>query len=83
MGSHTSVSVHCTGFNSKYSITLIGESKMNFTLEQLFTAQLMYPYFPLSLSELGAKISFNELTKNDSIKKNNVKINLVRLNHPG
>ena len=70
-------------FNSKYSINLIGESKMNFTLEQLFTAQLMFPYFPLSLSELDAKISFNEVTKKDSIKKSNVTINLARLNHPG
>ena len=70
-------------FNSKYSINLIGESKMNFTLEQLFTAQLMFPYFPLSLSELDAKISFNEVTKKDSIKKSNVTISLARLNHPG
>ncbi len=29
-------------FNSKYSITLIGERNMNFTLEQLFSAELMF-----------------------------------------
>ena len=70
-------------FNKKYSITLVGERKMNFTLEQLFTAQLMFPYFPLTLAELAAKISFHEITRNDSIVKNNVKIKLARLNHPG
>ena len=70
-------------FNKKYSITLIGERKMNFTLEQLFTAQLMFPYFPLSLAELDAKISFRELSKNDSIVMNNVTIKIARLNHPG
>ncbi len=70
-------------FNSKYSITLIGESKMNFTLEQLFTAQLMFPYFPLSLYDLNASISFNEISKNDNIKKKDVTIKLARLNHPG
>ena len=70
-------------FNKKYSITLVGERKMNFTLEQLFTAQMMFPYFPLSLSELDAKINFQEITRKDSIIKNNVKIKLARLNHPG
>jgi phosphoribosyl 1,2-cyclic phosphodiesterase len=70
-------------FNKEYSITLVGERKMNFTLEQLFTAQLMYPYFPLSLAELDAKISFREVSKNDSIVINNVTIKIARLNHPG
>jgi phosphoribosyl 1,2-cyclic phosphodiesterase len=70
-------------FNEEYSITLVGESKMNFTLEQLFTAQMMFPYFPLSLAELDAKISFHELTRNDSMVKNSVTIKLARLNHPG
>ena len=70
-------------FNSKYSITLIGESKMNLNLEPLFSAQLMFPYFPLSLSELDAKIGFYEMAKNDSIKKSDVNIKLARLNHPG
>ncbi|HJL78689.1 MAG TPA: MBL fold metallo-hydrolase, partial [Candidatus Marinimicrobia bacterium] len=70
-------------FNKKYSITLIGERKMNFTLEQLFTAQLMFPYFPLSLAELDAKINFQEITAKDRIIKNNVTIKLARLNHPG
>lgn len=70
-------------FNKEYSITLVGERKMNFTLEQLFTAQLMFPYFPLSLAELDAKISFHEITRNDSIIKNSVTIKLACLNHPG
>ena len=70
-------------FNKKYSITLIGERKINFTLEQLFTAQLMFPYFPLSLAELDAKINFQEITAKDRIIKNNVTIKLARLNHPG
>ncbi len=70
-------------FNKKYSITMVGERKMNFTLEQLFTAQLMFPYFPLSLGELEAKIRFHELRKNDTIKMNNVTIKTACLNHPG
>jgi phosphoribosyl 1,2-cyclic phosphodiesterase len=70
-------------FNSKYSITLIGERKMNFSLEQLFHGQLMFPYFPLSLSELDAKISYHEIKKNDRIVKDKVTIKLARLNHPG
>ncbi len=70
-------------FNSKYSITLIGESKMNYSLEQLFTAQMMFPYFPLSLAELNAKIDFDEIVKSDRINKDGVTIKLARLNHPG
>ena len=70
-------------FNKEYSITLVGERKKNFTLEQLFTAQLMLPYFPISLAELDAKISFREVSKDDSIVINNVTIKIARLNHPG
>jgi len=70
-------------FNGKYSITLIGERKMNFTLEQLFTNQLMFPYFPVSMTDLNAKINFREITRNDNIKQKDVTIKLARLNHPG
>jgi len=70
-------------FNEKYSITLIGESKMNFTLEQLFTNQLMFPYFPVSLEDLNAKISFHEIKRCNNIKIKDVTIKLARLNHPG
>jgi phosphoribosyl 1,2-cyclic phosphodiesterase len=70
-------------FNKKHSITLIGKPKLCHTLEHLFTAQPMYPHFPLSLDELDAKISFREITKNDKIKRGNVTITTARLNHPG
>lgn len=70
-------------FNKEYSITLVGERKMNFTLEQLFSAQLMFPYFPLSLEDLDAKIGFREVSENDSFVINDVTVKLSRLNHPG
>ncbi len=69
--------------NKEYSISLIGETKLNYTLEQLFTAQLMFPYFPLPLKKLGAKIDFHEITNNDRIEKDDVAITTARLNHPG
>ncbi len=70
-------------FNEKYSITLIGETKPNHTLEQSLATQLMFPYFPLSLKELDAKISFHEITNNDRIKMGSVTIKTAPLNHPG
>ncbi len=70
-------------FNKKHSITLIGKSKLKHTLEHLFTAQPMYPHLPLSLKGLDAKISFQEITKNDKIKRGNVAIKTAHLNHPG
>jgi phosphoribosyl 1,2-cyclic phosphodiesterase len=69
--------------NKEYSISLIGEAKPNHTLEQLFTAQLRFPYFPLPLKELGAKIDFHEITNNDRIEEGDVTITTARLNHPG
>ena len=70
-------------FNEKYSITLIGETKPNHTLEQSLTSPLMFPYFPLPLKELDAKISFHEITNNDRIKMGSVTIKTAPLNHPG
>ena len=69
--------------NKEYSISLIGEAKPNHTLEQLFTAQLRFPYFPLPLKKLGAKIDFREITNNDRIKMGDVIIKTAPLNHPG
>jgi len=67
----------------KFNITMYGESKLSYSFEQLFTGQIMFPYFPVSLGEMGAKINFVEIKKDDLIDKGNVKIKIARLNHPG
>ncbi|NOG85688.1 MAG: MBL fold metallo-hydrolase [Planctomycetes bacterium] len=70
-------------FNKDYSITLIGKSKLDGTLEQLFATQLMFPYFPLTLQELAADIGFHEVNKKSSFRVGNITIKFGHLRHPG
>ncbi|OGL46785.1 MAG: hypothetical protein A2149_06630 [Candidatus Schekmanbacteria bacterium RBG_16_38_11] len=70
-------------YSKKFTITMYGESKLSYSFEQLFTGQVMFPYFPVSLGEMGAKINFVEIKRDDLIDNGNVKIKIARLNHPG
>ncbi|MDR4505436.1 MAG: MBL fold metallo-hydrolase [Candidatus Scalindua sp.] len=70
-------------FNKDYSITLIGRSKLDGTLEQLFATQLMFPYFPRTLKELDANIGFHEVNKKNSFRVGDITIKLCHLRHPG
>ncbi len=70
-------------FNKNYTLIITGETKQDHTLEQLIATQLMFPFFPLSLKELDAKISFNEINTRDRIQCGEVTIRTEHLNHPG
>jgi len=70
-------------FNRHYSITLIGKPKLEGTLEQLFATQLMFPYFPLTLKEPDADITFHEVDRENFICRGDISIMLEHLNHPG
>ena len=70
-------------FNRHYSITLIGKPKLEGTLERLFATQLMFPYFPLTLKELDADITFHEVDRENFICRGGISIRLEHLNHPG
>ncbi|RMF93171.1 MAG: MBL fold metallo-hydrolase [Candidatus Schekmanbacteria bacterium] len=69
-------------YNKKFKITLYGESKLSYSFEHLFSGQVMFPYFPVSLDEMDAQIKFIEITKNDVIKDGKITIKMGRLNHP-
>jgi len=70
-------------YNKNYKITMYGESKLSYSFEHLFSGQVMFPYFPVTLQDMDAKISFVEINKNEVLKDGNVLIKMGRLNHPG
>ncbi|MCP5007837.1 MAG: MBL fold metallo-hydrolase, partial [Planctomycetes bacterium] len=70
-------------FNKMYSITLIGRPELDGALEQLFTTQLMFPYFPLTFEELAANISFHEVNNKNSFRVGDMTIRFGHLRHPG
>jgi len=70
-------------YSKKFIINMYGESKLSYSFEQLFSGQVMFPYFPVSLNEMDAKINFIEIKRNDLIDNGDVKVKTARLNHPG
>lgn len=51
------------------------------SLEQIFSAQMDYSYYPVKLEDTGAKVNFSEL-KEGSFIVNGFKVSTCYLNHP-
>ncbi len=63
-------------------LNLFAEKKLNKTFESLLSGQMMYPHFPVTLKDMDAHFTFNELVYGDEIDFKDVKIKTSKNNHP-
>lgn len=63
-------------------INMFAEKKLNKTFESLMAGQMMYPHFPITLKDLTAQLTFNEIEFGDEINLGDVIIRTSRNNHP-
>ena len=68
-------------FMAENKINLFAEKKLNKTFESLMSGQMMYPHFPISLKDLDAHITFNELEYGDEVNFGKVTVKTSRNNH--
>lgn len=64
---------------------LYGGNNVSRTLEETLAGQMDYPSFPVHLTEMGARMSFNDLYEGQVIQlgaDRNIKVTNVRGNHP-
>ena len=72
------------GFQPHNKFCIYAARKLNTTLERLMQGQMMYPNFPVSLGEMGAKMKFTELIPGENtIPREDVEIKTAACNHPG
>lgn len=69
-------------FSNGNLITIFGPDGREIPLKKIVADQMNKVYFPLRLSELGAKIKFVPL-KEDKIKIGNASVESIFVNHPG
>jgi phosphoribosyl 1,2-cyclic phosphodiesterase len=70
------------GFIAGNKLNLFAEKKLNKTFESLMSGQMIYPHFPITMKDLDARITFNELEYGDEIDFDKVNIKTSRNNHP-
>ncbi len=63
-------------------LNMFAEKKLNKTFESLMSGQMVYPHFPITLKDLTAQITFNEIEFGDVINLGDVVIRTSRNNHP-
>ncbi len=61
---------------------LYAERKSGGTLEELLSAQMKYPYFPVPIPKSPSTLSFSDINANDEIAIGDAKITAFRANHP-
>ncbi len=61
---------------------LYGSSHGNFSMEELISAQMDGVYFPITIQEFAANVSFNDL-KEETFEVDGISIKTMLLSHPG
>ena len=61
---------------------IIGSKQENLTIEDLISNQMDGVYFPITIKEFAAKLTFRNL-KEESFKIDDIEIQTILLNHPG
>lgn len=61
---------------------IYGESKRRRSPKKILSGQMVFPYFPVTLSSMRAKLVFNTVKVGATLKFGNVTIKTHRLNHP-
>jgi len=63
-------------------IHLYGGNNVSRTLEETLAGQMDHPSFPVHLTDMGAKMTFNDLAEGQVLQIDDVKISTARGNHP-
>ncbi|MBC7474178.1 MAG: MBL fold metallo-hydrolase [Candidatus Sericytochromatia bacterium] len=69
-------------YASGCTFNLYAERKSGGTLEELLSAQMKYPYFPVPIPKSLSKLDFHDIYSNQEIIINDIKITAYRANHP-
>ena len=69
-------------FFEDFTINIYGPYLKKFRLKDLFKIMMSYPFFPVELSEVKAKINFFEIKDNDELNINGFKIKSKMHIHP-
>lgn len=64
------------------TIHLYGGNNVSRTLEETLAGQMDHPSFPVHLTDMGAKMTFNDLAEGQVLQIDDVKISTGRGNHP-
>jgi phosphoribosyl 1,2-cyclic phosphodiesterase len=64
------------------TIHLYGGNNVSRTLEETLAGQMDHPSFPVHLTDMGAKMTFNDLVEGQVLEIEDVKIRTGRGNHP-
>lgn len=67
----------------QFTIAIGGRGSKAVNLESIFATQMQREYFPVSLSEMGAKISFWQPELTNFIAPSGISIHISEHNHPG
>ncbi len=69
--------------NRKFTVAIVGKGSKATNLESIFATQMQREYFPVSLSEMGAHISFWQPEITDFTAPSGVSILASKHTHPG
>ena len=64
------------------TIHLYGGNNVSRTLEETLAGQMDHPSFPVHLTDMGAKMTFNDLAEGQVLQLDDVTISTARGNHP-
>lgn len=64
------------------TIHLYGGNNVSRTLEETLAGQMDHPSFPVHLTDMGAKMTFNDLAEGQVLQIDDAKISTARGNHP-
>jgi phosphoribosyl 1,2-cyclic phosphodiesterase len=62
---------------------LFGARKLSNTLAETLSGQMNFPNFPVSLSEMAARMNFHDLHEGETVACGDAVITNTQLNHPG
>jgi phosphoribosyl 1,2-cyclic phosphodiesterase len=71
------------GFIKGNELNIYGETKYNKTIQDVLKRQQEFINFPVELSGMLAKFSFNEIKEKEELIIGPFRINSVKINHPG
>jgi len=69
-------------YKKDFTIHIYSGHKADVSLESVLKGQMQEPNFPVDLSKLPAKLTFNEIRKGETFSLADVEIDTMRLNHP-
>lgn len=69
-------------YQKDYTIHIYSGHKADVSLESVLEGQMQEPNFPVDLSKLPAKLTFNEIPLGETFKLSGIQVETIALNHP-